>query len=305
MKGFSEKEDYYMDYGVEGDEDYEQLQVQSRETRNIEQMNVFGDAFQQKPPKRSLKRVLVVLVIITLLLGLVTTSVLLFLEKTKTDEKPLPTPLAINEFVSYPCKTQLSKSTDKGNADLGSRGRSFLVSFIQNHNDGNTTNRTIIVSSKTDFNITVALPESQSSNLISISSHRSNVASFKKLNVHYSLVPSYSAIESKGIIINTSVTSSVLSLTEYRLSSDTTTVFPMDKLSTNYIISTATPSNSYLGSGSHFTVASMKDNTHVSIEFVADHDTTILLQGRSYGRGDTFNIILNRYQTFKSDIMLI
>ncbi|XP_062570553.1 IgGFc-binding protein-like, partial [Saccostrea cucullata] len=144
-----------------------------------------------------------------------------------------------------------------------------------------------------------ALPESQSSNLISISSHGSNTATVKKLNVHYSLVPSYSAIESKGFIINTSVTSSVLSLSEYRLSSDTTTVFPMDKLSTNYIISTATPSGSNLDTGSHFTVASMKDNTHVSIEFVADHDTTILLQGRSYKRGDTFNIILNRFQTFQ------
>ncbi|XP_061186947.1 IgGFc-binding protein-like [Saccostrea echinata] len=60
-----------------------------------------------------------------------------------------------------------------------------------------------------------------------------------------------------------------------------------------------TPSDNFLGSGSHFTVASMKDNTLVNIVFAADHDIKIVLQGRSYGRGDTFNIILNRYQTFQ------
>ncbi|XP_061186530.1 IgGFc-binding protein-like [Saccostrea echinata] len=43
----------------------------------------------------------------------------------------------------------------------------------------------------------------------------------------------------------------------------------------------------------------MKDNTLVSIVLTADYDITILIQGRNYGRGDTFNIILNRYQTFQ------
>ncbi|XP_062600310.1 IgGFc-binding protein-like [Saccostrea cucullata] len=121
----------------------------------------------------------------------------------------------------------------------------------------------------------------------------------KKLDVHYSLVPFYFTPEYKGIIINTSVPSTVLSYHGLHLSPDTTTVLPITKLSTSYILLTAPPTHNYFDSGSHFTVASLNDNTLVSIVFALDHDTDIALQGRSYGRGDKFNIILNRYQTFQ------
>ncbi|XP_062585384.1 IgGFc-binding protein-like, partial [Saccostrea cucullata] len=215
-----------------------------------------------------------------------------------------PKSLDKDEFLSNPCRhrDQKPNSSEKKNKELGSRGHSFLVSFIQSHNKGNETNRTIVVTSETDFNLTVSLPESQTSSLISVYSHRNGNITMKKLDVHYSLVPFYFTPEYKAIIIHTSVPTSVLSYHDYISSSGSTTVFPIDKLSTSYIISTATPAHYTLDSGSHFTVASIKDNSLVTIKFTTDHDINILLQGRNYGRGDTFHIILNKYQTFQIGI---
>ncbi|XP_062614101.1 IgGFc-binding protein-like [Saccostrea cucullata] len=298
------KKDNFLNYDFEDQGGYEELRMQTTETGNIEQISDCLDVNHPIASKRRLKAFLVVLLIIILICGLTTIGVLFGLETRKLKEidmKQLSQPLIKDEFMNNPCrsKSKNPKLIDQGKKEWGSRGRSFLVSFLQNHNKANETNRTIIVSSETDFDLIVSLPENQRSNLISISTLRSRNVTLKKLDVHHSLVPSYNTTESKAIIINTSVRTSVLSVTKHDVSSDTTTVFPIDKLSTDYIISTATPTDKFFGSGSHFTIAAMKDNTIVSIVFKADHDIDIVLQGKSYGSGDTFNVILNKYQTFQ------
>ncbi|XP_062614096.1 uncharacterized protein LOC134275820 [Saccostrea cucullata] len=220
------------------DHRYEELWGQPTKTRKVEQISIEHPTTS----RRSLKHVLAVLLFIILVCGLATTCALYGLEKRKPEENQQCKALAEDKFSNDPCRGQKLKSTSHRNKELGSRGYSFLVSFFKSH--GSKTNRTIFVTSETDFNLTFSLPETQSSSLISISSRRSGNITMKKLNVHYSLVPSYFTPEYKGIIINTSVPSSVLTHHSYQTSSDTTTVFPIDNLSTFYIISTSTPANS-------------------------------------------------------------
>ncbi|XP_061190051.1 uncharacterized protein LOC133197884 [Saccostrea echinata] len=114
------------------------------------------------------------------------------------------------------------------------------------------------------------------------------------------MVPSYSSVEDKAILINTSSLTFVLSMNDIDFNSDSTTVFPVDKLSTHYIISTSTPTvEHYLSLGSHFTIASKTDNTRISITLVIDRDAMISFHGSKYGNGDEITIILNMYQTFQ------
>ncbi|XP_061170847.1 IgGFc-binding protein-like [Saccostrea echinata] len=141
--------------------------------------------------------------------------------------------------------------------------------------------------------------DSRDSNLLAISTYRAGNVTLKKISVHYSMIPAYSVIESKAIRITTSALSSVVMVDDGEYTSDSTIVFPIDKLSRYYIISTAQPTRGFLDSGSHFTIAATKDNTHVSIVFAIDHNTTISLHDKEYGRGDTFSVILNNFQTFQ------
>ncbi|XP_062574154.1 IgGFc-binding protein-like [Saccostrea cucullata] len=147
--------------------------------------------------------------------------------------------------------------------------------------------------------MTVTLSDSRSPNLLTTSTRRTGNRILKKISVHYSMIPAYSVIESKALRITTSALTTVLILDEGEYTSDSTLVFPIDKLSKYYIISTAPPTREFLDSGSHFTIAATTDNTHVSIVFAIDHNTSISLHDKEYGNGDTFTVILNNFQTFQ------
>ncbi|XP_062616364.1 IgGFc-binding protein-like [Saccostrea cucullata] len=230
---------------------------------------------------------------IVIISGLIVVTVLLYrdMNQGKDQQHTL--------HVQQKTKCQLGSSQEILRAWTGSRGRSFLVSFIQSSNHAKKSNRTILVLAENDFNITATVSENQNSNLITVSSERSGNTTIKKIEVHNSLVPSYLAIESKAIAITVSSMASVLSMNDIDFNSDSTTVFPVDKLSTHYVVSTASPKMKYRSFGSHFTVAANTDNTKVSIRLVIDTDANITFEGKMYGNDDEIRIVLNMYQTFQ------
>ncbi|XP_062579362.1 uncharacterized protein LOC134241314 [Saccostrea cucullata] len=229
-----------------------------------------------------LKKISYIFLVIALVFALVTLTALLYLEKNREEDQH-----------------HQPVFQEKQRKWTGSMGCTFLVSFLQSHISVNNSNRTIIVTSDTDFNITVSLSEKQSPNLISISNQIIGNIMIKKINVHPLMVPSYSSVEDKAILIKTSSISSVLSMNDLEFTSESNTVFPVDKLSTYYIISMTTPLDGLIDSGSHVTVASVMDNTCVSISLVIDRDAKVQHNGSSYGNGDKITIILDSFQTFQ------
>lgn len=133
---------------------------------------------------------------------------------------------------------------------------------------------------------------------------RSNVESFVKFNsyvnisVPYNLTCQNSQIESKAVIFKTSKFSTIILLDSYYgTTSGGTSIIPTRKLSTEYLVSmTVYKSRSNHG---QFAVGSFQSGTDLHIKFKIGSNATLMLLGKLYSSGDTFSIVLDKFETFQ------
>lgn len=74
-----------------------------------------------------------------------------------------------------------------------------------------------------------------------------------------------------------------------------TTIVPLQKLSTNYVVILTEPSTSK----SQFAVAATEDNTVISITFKMKRNISLYIDGNSFLNGDVYNFTLDRFETYQ------
>ncbi|XP_061187014.1 uncharacterized protein LOC133195169 [Saccostrea echinata] len=180
------------------------------------------------------------------------------------------------------------------NTTIGSRGKSFLVLFMKNIMP---TTKSVYVTSDngTDLNITT------SPNLNPLLKSQIDRQFIHVLSYQHVILPSSMELESfrkekKAILFETSNDVFVISHDNGSYSTGSTTHIPLHQLSTEYIVISTPPSNSW---NSQLAVASVSDNTTISITFKMETNSPLNIGGQIYRSGDTFNLTLDIFETYQ------
>ncbi|XP_061196026.1 IgGFc-binding protein-like [Saccostrea echinata] len=175
----------------------------------------------------------------------------------------------------------------------GSVGTEFLILIMENI----APSSSIFITTKTSTTVNISTSENLQSNLKSSIDQETFVNSSANIVLPQGIQCSYFEKEPKAVLVHSQEPINVLisdnnnPLIEFRI--DTTTVIPVEKLETSYIIS------SFNQDDSHFAIAAFDDDTNVTISLKISNNVNILISGRTYGDMDTFELSLDRLETFQ------
>lgn len=102
--------------------------------------------------------------------------------------------------------------------------------------------------------------------------------------------------EAKAILIEASAAVLITSHSNGYATVGSTTHIPLDKLSTKYVVISTEPHGP---TNSQLAVASMENNTSISITFKMRRNLPIYIEGKIFQNGDTLHIILNMLETYQ------
>lgn len=103
--------------------------------------------------------------------------------------------------------------------------------------------------------------------------------------------------EVKSVLIETSEDVFVISFDNGEHTVGSTTLIPLHKLSTTYVVVSTDP---FIGK-SQFAMAAIQDNTTISIKLKMKRNTYFNVNGRFYSNGQVLNVTLGRFETYQID----
>lgn len=117
---------------------------------------------------------------------------------------------------------------------------------------------------------------------------------------HHIIIPSAIKLESfekevKSILLETFDDAFVVIYDYHPQSSGGTAIVPVHKLSTNYIVISTEPTHRK----SQFALATIENNTSVSITFKMKRNISLNIDGNSFLNGDVYNLTLDRFETYQ------
>lgn len=176
---------------------------------------------------------------------------------------------------------------------VGRRGNTYLVVFMQNV--GPTT-KSICITSETSVQVNMS-SSLQLESSIKVKIDRDIIISSSKKFV----LPSELELESykreaKAILIEASAAVLITSHANGYATVGSTTHIPLDKLSTKYVVISTEPHGP---TNSQLAVASIENNTSISITFKMRRNLPIYIEGKIFQNGDTLHIILNMLETYQ------
>ncbi|XP_062613585.1 IgGFc-binding protein-like [Saccostrea cucullata] len=177
----------------------------------------------------------------------------------------------------------------------GIKGRQFLVCFTDNHLNARNQSKTIFILSDEDFDYKLISKFSDSTKLFNeVETQSTNL---KEINVTNMISLLHFKIEEKAVFVEASKDVSVIIIDNYKTTSDSTGILPIQSLSNAYVISTPRPYNS--SQYTQFAIASPANGTRIKIRFYFDPDLPKVINGITYRNGSEFILILNELQTYQ------
>ncbi|XP_062608334.1 IgGFc-binding protein-like [Saccostrea cucullata] len=195
--------------------------------------------------------------------------------------------------VNYGIVLDDSSETQCGREHAGTLGSEFLILIMRNI----APSSSIFITTENSTTVNISTSENLQSNLKSSIDQETFVNSAANIVLPQEIQCNFFRKEPKGILVRSQEPINVLvsdnnnPLIEFRV--DTTTVIPVEKLDTSYIISSFDPSTS------HFAVAASEDDTNITISLKISNNVAISIFGSTYRDMDTFVLSLDRLETFQ------
>ncbi|XP_062617789.1 fibrillin-1-like [Saccostrea cucullata] len=194
-----------------------------------------------------------------------------------------------------------------GKTCTGSRGKRFVVLFMKNIMDPTQTSpgpkhAQIYIASidKTDLKVSTsaALTSKLKTKIDMRESMKSN--SEKIITIPFEIRVNDFQVENRGIIVETTKSTSVFALNHDGYTSDSTLILPTDRLGTKYIVPTTVPYDSrHTDYNSQIAFAAVEDQTRVTIVLKLPVGQSISYLGKRYTDGGRIIVNLNKFQTFQ------
>ncbi|XP_078329774.1 IgGFc-binding protein-like isoform X3 [Crassostrea virginica] len=178
--------------------------------------------------------------------------------------------------------------SDKNTA-IGSRGKTFVVLFMQHYYD--TINR-IYITSDSGVQINISTSENLDSTLKNQIDKMIDISSSHLVTIPRAMELNSFQKEVKSILIESSQDVVVTSNTDRHRTSGSTTNIPLNKLSTEYVV----VSTKYR---SQLAVAAIADNTRISITFKMRRNLPLYISGNYFYNNSVFNITLHSFETYQ------
>ncbi|XP_078334159.1 uncharacterized protein LOC111116509 isoform X2 [Crassostrea virginica] len=194
-----------------------------------------------------------------------------------------------------------------GHRCTGSRGKSYVVLFMRNIDEPTETSpgtrrAQIYIASIKKTNVKLSSSANLTKELKSTIDQTvsMNANSEKVVTVSHEIRVNDSVVENKAIILETSEVTSVFALNHDGYTSDSTLVLPIDRLGTEYVISSTEPHNSRVPDyNSQIAFAAVSDRTRVYLKLKLDIGQIVTYKGNKHRDGSTIIVDLDKYQTFQ------
>ena len=171
------------------------------------------------------------------------------------------------------------------------QGTEFLIGFMNNRGTSNDLELFVTTTSNTPADVTVTAPLfSPGSTLASTTVSRGDI---EKITLSNGLRGVDVELGNKGVLISATQEITVFGVNKEQYSTDGFVAFPTDTLGTEYVLIT-------WSADGQFIITGVTDSTTVDITlptFVAS-TLSVSYGGSTYTNGDTFQVSLDRYQTF-------
>lgn len=174
----------------------------------------------------------------------------------------------------------------------GSRGKGFLVLFMKHYED---TTKNVYVTSEKGVHINITTSPRLDSSLKMQIDVNLNIPSSHHFIFPNKIELKYFQKEFKSVLIETSDDVFVVSLDGAYGTADGTTIIPIHKLSTQYVVITVQPTSRK----SQLAVAALENNSSISIKFRMKQYMSLNIEGSKYYNGDVFIISLDRFETYQ------
>eukprot|EP00105_Crassostrea_gigas_P034103 XP_019918251.1 PREDICTED: IgGFc-binding protein-like isoform X2 [Crassostrea gigas] len=175
----------------------------------------------------------------------------------------------------------------------GSRGRRFIILFMDNYETTNnvymTSEKGVQVSFTTSPRLEVSLKSQVDRNVTFLSSVRIILPREVKLKSFQK--------EVKSVLIEASEDVSVISHDDSVMSAGSTKNIPLHKLSNKYLVISTEPYQNYYKS--QFAVSVIEDKTAVKVTFKMKRNLTLNIEGNTYYNGDVFHLTLDAFETYQ------
>lgn len=178
---------------------------------------------------------------------------------------------------------------------VGTRGKEFLILFLGKKIN---TTKNIFFTSKNGVQINITTSPRLDRTLKAKIDREIYVPSSHHIVLPAELNPNRFHIEEKSVIFETSGDVFILSHEDGVASFGSTTLIPLHKLSTKYVVLSMQPYWMYQHHYSQLALSAIEDNTTVLITFRLQHTSSINILGTNYKESDVFTISLDRFQTY-------
>ncbi|XP_063431053.1 uncharacterized protein LOC134713693 [Mytilus trossulus] len=174
------------------------------------------------------------------------------------------------------------------------QGTEFLLGFMNNRVSGSSTNDLelfVTTSSNSAVDVTVTAPlYSPGSTLASTTVTRGNI---EKITITMNLRGADVELGNKGVLVEATEEITVFAVNKELYSTDGFVGFPTDTLGTEYVLITWSEDGQFM-------VVGVTDGTTITITLPTFVSTTLSVtyNGNAYTNGDSFTVVLDRYQTF-------
>lgn len=178
---------------------------------------------------------------------------------------------------------------------VGTRGKEFLILFLGKKIN---TTKNIFFTTKNGVQINITTSPRLDTSLKAKIDREIYVPSSHHIVLPAELNPNRFHIEEKSVIFETSGDVFVFCQEDGVASFGSTTLIPLHKLSTKYVVLSMQPIWFDIIQYSQLALSAIEDNTTVLITFKLPGVSSINIKGTIYNESDVFTITLDRFQTY-------
>nr|XP_034321775.1 uncharacterized protein LOC105332273 isoform X2 [Crassostrea gigas] len=209
-----------------------------------------------------------------------------------TSMEKLTTPNPMSDSTTSMEKLTASNPMSGQNKTLGSRGRRFIILFMQH--SGYPTKNVYITSEKSVQIRFTTSPRLEGSLMTQVDRNVTFLSSLRIILPQGLELKSFQK-EVKSVLIEASEDVSVISHDDKENSAGSTKNIPLHKLSTKYLVISTEP----IYFKSEFAVSAIEDKTAVTVTLKMKRNLTLNIEGNTYYNGDVFHLTLDAFETYQ------
>lgn len=176
---------------------------------------------------------------------------------------------------------------------VGSSGKEFIVIFMKNLE---RASKSIYFMSKNGAQLNITTSPRLDPSMKSKIDRKWNTLSSGRIFFPTEIELTYFQKEVKSVLIESSDYVSVISFDDAIYSVGSTTIIPIQKLSTKYVVISTEPVS---GKKSQLAVTAIKNNTDISVTFKMKENLPLNIDGKIFYNGDVFYISLDYFETYQ------